>query len=218
MNKYKISLILNSLIVFFVTIGSIFMFLGIKFMPDKTLLEVSKVEMFKFYTVDSNIFMGIISLIVVISNIKILQNKINEIPRFIYILKLIATSAIGVTFLTTLFFLAPQYGFYAMFNNNNLFFHLIVPILAFTSFIFYEKFESKYRYALHGLVPMVLYSLYYVSMILSHLDSKESIVKYDFYGFLQGNINNIYISFPVVFVAGYLVTLLILFLNKKCAK
>ena len=66
MKKIKISLIINIIIVLIVIIGNIFMFTGIKFMPGGSLLEVSKIEMFKFYTVDSNILIGIISLIFII--------------------------------------------------------------------------------------------------------------------------------------------------------
>ena len=93
-------------------------------MPAKTLLEASKVEMFKFYTVDSNILMGIISLIISIYEIKLFKSTIKEIPKIVYILKFIATSGIALTFLVTLAFLGPQYGMYAMYNNSNLFLHL----------------------------------------------------------------------------------------------
>ena len=105
-----------------------------------------------------------------------------------------------------------------MYNNNNLFFHLVAPMLSFVSFIFYEKFDSKYKYALFGVVPMVLYGIYYIAMILSHFDGKDSLMKYDFYGFLQGNINNIYVSLPLIFIIGYITTILLIFLNKKCAR
>ena len=70
MRKNDISLIFNVTIVFLVIIISIFMFTGFKFMPDETLLELSNIEMFKFYTVDSNILMGIISLRFIIYEIK----------------------------------------------------------------------------------------------------------------------------------------------------
>ena len=42
MKKIKISLILNIIIVLLVLLSSIFMFIGFKFMPGETLLEVSK--------------------------------------------------------------------------------------------------------------------------------------------------------------------------------
>ena len=141
MKKVGISLILNMLIVILVTIGFTFMFIGFKFMPGDTLLETTRLEVFKFYTVDSNILIGIISLILVIYEIKLLNGYIDKIPNFIYILKLIGTAGITLTFATTAIFLVPQYGFYAMYNNSNLFFHLMVPILSIVSYIVYEKHD-----------------------------------------------------------------------------
>ena len=185
MNKLKISLIFNIMIVILVTIGTIFMFTGFKFMPDETLLEVSTIEMFKFYTVDSNVLMGIISLIFLIYEKKLIDNKIAEIPKNIYILKLIGTSAITLTFITTAFFLTPNYGLYAMYNNNNLFFHLIIPLLSIITYIFFEKHDSKYKYAFLGIIPMFIYSIFYTSNILIHLNNGGLSFNYDFYGFFK---------------------------------
>ena len=160
MNRIKISLILNTIIVVLVTIGTIFMFTGFKFMTDATLLEASKVEMFKFYTVDSNILIGIISLILVIYEIKLLNKKIDKIPNKIYLFKFIGTAGITLTFIVTAIFLAPQYGLYSMYNNNNLFFHLIVPLLSIISYIVFEKHNNKYKYAYLGILPMFIYSIF----------------------------------------------------------
>ena len=191
------------------------MFIGFKFMPGETLLEVSKLEMFKFYTVDSNILMGIISLIFIIYERKLINNKIKEIPKKVYILKLIATSGITLTFITTSFFLAPLYGFYAMFNNNNLFFHLVIPVLSIITYILFEKHDNKYKYAFFGIIPMFLYSIFYISNVLIHLNKGGLTFKYDFYGFLQGNINNIYIVIPVIYLMTYIISVLLIFGNKR---
>lgn len=185
MKKIKVSLILNILIVLLVILATIFMFTGFKFMPGGSLLEVSKVEMFKFYTVDSNILMGIVSLIFIIYEKKLLKNKIKEIPKKVYILKLIATSGISLTFITTSFFLAPTYGFYAMFNNSNLLFHLVVPVLSIITYIFFEKHDNKYKYAILGIIPMFLYSIFYTTNILIHLNNGGLTFKYDFMAFYK---------------------------------
>ena len=67
MKKIKISLILNIIIVLLVLLGSIFMFTGFRFMPASDLvLQTSKLGMFKYYTVDSNILVGIVSLFLII--------------------------------------------------------------------------------------------------------------------------------------------------------
>ena len=218
MKKIKVSLILNIIIVLLVILATIFMFTGFKFMPGGSLLEVSKVEMFKFYTVDSNILMGIVSLIFIIYEKKLLKNKIKEIPKKVYILKLIATSGITLTFITTSFFLAPSYGFYAMFNNSNLFFHLVVPVLSIVTYIFFEKHENKFKYAFFGIIPMFLYSIFYTTNILINLNNGGLTFKYDFYGFLQGNINNIYLVIPVIYLISYVISVLLVFGNRKIKK
>jgi len=51
-------------------------------------LEATRFRMFKFFTVQSNIFMGVIALIFSIKEIKLLNGKNSEIPTKLYILKL----------------------------------------------------------------------------------------------------------------------------------
>ena len=201
MKKVKKSLILNILIVILVLLGNILMFNGIKFMPAQDLLTATKIEMFKFYTVDSNILIGIISLWLIIYECLLLRKKINKIPECVYILKLIGTAGIMLTFLVTLVFLTPRYGFYAMYNNSNLFFHLIVPLLALTSYVFFEKHNNKLKNALYA-----------------HLKTEGLSYKYDFYGFLGGKMSNIIFALPVIYLITYLISLIIVFLNKKLAK
>ena len=139
MKKLNTSLILNILIVILVIIFTLFMVLDIHFMKEVKLLEVTSLENFKFFTVDSNVLMGIISLTMIIYELKLKNNKIKEIPKYIYILKMVGVSAVTLTFIVTLCFLSPMYGFYAMYNNSNLFFHLVIPLLSIISYVFYEK-------------------------------------------------------------------------------
>lgn len=217
MKNIKKSYILNISIVFLVILMTIFMLERVTFMPRKDLLMVSKFENFKFFTIDSNILLGISSLILLIFENKLMKNKIKEIPNWVYIFKMMSISAIFVTFIISLCFLAPLYGFYGMYNNVNLFFHLIIPILGFISYFLYEKHDNKYKYAIYGIIPMFIYGIFYTTNVLIHLDEGISF-KYDFYGFLQGNINNIYFVLPLIFLVGYLLSLLTIFLNKKFAK
>ena len=218
MNNVKKSFILNVITVILVIIMIIFMLLGIHFMPKNDLLILStKFENFKFYTIDSNILLCLSSLLLAIYEYKLLKKKIKVISKNIYIFKMVGVSAISLTFIVTLFFLSPLYGFYGMYNNVNLFFHFVIPIIGFISYFFYEKHDNEYKYAYYGIIPMLLYAIFYISNILIHLDEGISF-KYDFYGFLQGNINNIYFAIPIIFVVGYLLSLLTICLNKKLAK
>ena len=194
------------------------MFTGINFMPAKTLVESTGLEKFKFFTVDSNILIGIFSLILLVYETKYIKGSIKEIPKMAYILKLIGTSGVFLTFATTLILLVPKYGFYINYNNYNLLFHLFVPILALVSYIFFEKHENRYLNALYALIPMGIYSVYYITNVLINYDEAVDINQYDFYRFLKGDINNIYTVIPLVFLAGYGLSLLTVYLNKKFAK
>ena len=194
------------------------MFNGIKFMPSDDLLQVNNIEMLKFYTVDSNILMGIVSFILAIYEYLLLKKKIDKIPNFVYLFKMIGTASIFLTFIVTAFFLTPRYGLYSMYNNSNLIFHLIVPLLSVFSYTFYEKHDNRLKYAVLGIIPMVLYSIYYTTEILVHLDSEGLTYKYDFYGFLAGKLSNLFISVPIVYLVTFGLSLFIVSMNKKFAK
>ena len=128
------------------------------------------------------------------------------------------TVGVTLTFLTTLFFLTPQYGFIAMFSNSNLLFHLVVPLLSIISYVFFEHHNNKFRYALYGLIPMFIYSIYYTLNIILHLNSGGLTVTYDFYGFLKGNISNVVYVLPIMYMFTYFISLVLVMLNKKLSK
>ena len=62
----KISLVLNILIFIMVLLGTIFMVTGFKFMSNTQVLASTGLEPLKFYTVDSNLLVGLASLILII--------------------------------------------------------------------------------------------------------------------------------------------------------
>ena len=215
MKKLKYSIVINFLIVVFVILGCISMFTGFTFMKEVNLLQLHGIQMFKFYTVDSNILMGVASLVFLIYEFKIVEKKIKEIPRIVYILKFVSTVTILLTFLVTIAYLGPLYGFYAMYNNTNLFFHLIIPILSLVTYVFFEKHEIGYKHAYYGIIPMLIYAVYYSLRIFAHLNGKGVSYKYDFYGFLGGNLNNVFIVAPVILVITYLLSIFVVYLNKN---
>ena len=59
--KIKISMLFNLIIICLTIIGTYCMLSGLEFMGHEESLSATKIEMFKFYTVDSNILMGIVS-------------------------------------------------------------------------------------------------------------------------------------------------------------
>lgn len=194
------------------------MIAGIRFMSDDLILSVSSIETLKFFTVDSNILMGIASLIFLYYDFLIISKKKKEIPTIVYNIKHIATVGVILTFLVTVFYLAPfsEYSYFAFFKNSNLFFHLIVPILSFITYIFFEKNNNKQnkRIIILGMIPMIIYSCFYITNYLIHLGS-SSMKDYDWYNFIGNGVISGVISISVMYFLTYLISYILWRLNKK---
>ena len=216
LKKLRISFALNIFIVLFTIIASLMMFLGIRF-TDDIILETSNIEMFKFFTVDSNIFMGIVSLIFLYYENKILKNKSNNIPKKIYLLKLMGTVSVMLTFLVVFLYLGhiAKGGLITMLYNSNLFFHLLTPLLSFITFVFYEKTNClSLKDTFLGLVPMIMYAIFYIINIIIHVENGKVSPMYDWYWFVQGGIWSVFIVVPLIFLLTYMTSLITWKLNK----
>lgn len=220
MKKNKISLVLNILIVLFVAVATFLMFAGIRFTGNELVLESNSIKMFRFFTVDSNILVGIASLILIIYEIRLIKKSIKKIPDCVYILKQLATVSVAVTFFVTALFLGPTIptGYLSLYTNSNLFYHLIVPVLSMVSYVAFEKYDNKYNYAFYGMLPTAVYSVYYFLNIMLHLENGTVSMTYDFYNFLNGNIYNAFISLPVMYLVTLGISYLLILLNKKILK
>ena len=214
--NYIISLIINIIIVLMVVIASIIMFTGYKFMDGEILLESSKLGMFKFFTVDSNLFMGIVSILFVIEEIRLLKGEIDSIPTSIYILKLMATTGVTLTFLVVFIYLTPLTGsLYLMITNSNLFFHLLIPILSIITFILFEKTNKiEYKYSFYGLIIVIIYALYYSINVLLHMENGIISKEYDWYYFVQNGVWITIIIAIMILIISYTISFLLWKLNK----
>lgn len=196
----KLAILFNALVFILALIGVVFMVCGIRFMTQQLILETSGWENFKYFTVDSNIFVGMTSLIFLIY---VFFKK--EIPQWLHILKFMACVGVLLTFFVTAFFLAPtsKFPFFAFYQNSNLFFHFMVPVLSAISFIFFEKRTMPYKMNFLGLVPMGIYAIFYMTSIFTHMENHIVSPHYDFYGFLRAGASSIYYVVPIVFLATY---------------
>lgn len=120
-------------------------------------LKISGLECFEYYTQDSNLFLMISSLIYVFYSLK---NKDGKVPHYVSVLKYSSTTAVSVTFLVVLTFLAPVMGGYKMMllDGTMKFHHLICPLLAFISFIFLENHQLEgIKDALFAMIFTLIY-------------------------------------------------------------
>ena len=210
----KKSLILNTTIVILTIFASFIMFTGINLTNGaEPLLETTKIGMFKFFTVDSNIFMGIISLLFII---KIIKNQ--KITKKMYILKLMSTTSVTLTFIVVFFYLGPisKDGIKSMLQNSNLFFHLIIPVLSIINFTIFERTNKlKIKDTLYGIIPTVIYAVIYVTNLLLHVENGTVSPIYDWYWFVQNGIKYAIIVAPMIILISYIISLVLWKLNKK---
>ena len=218
MNKsIKVSLILNIIIVILVILGTIFMITNFQFMMNSKILTNEGWLAFKYYTVDSNILIGISSLILVIYELLLIKHKLKKIPNYVYIFKMIATTSVTLTMLITLFYLAPYFGnkFYELYINSNLLFHLIIPILAIISFTIFEKTKIDYKHTFLSVSFTLIYGIFYIINILTHLKNGKIVKEYDWYGFTNNGDNPIALVFLLILIITYLISLILWKFNYK---
>ena len=219
--REKISIILNILIFVFTLFATISMVIGFKFMDSLDVLSSRNFGAFRYFTSDSNVFAGLVSLAFVIYKFTPKGKKNHIIPRAFYILKLAATTGVTLTMMVTVFYLAPTSNgnFLHYFMNSNFFMHLITPLLCIISFIFFEVAEpQKLVMSFTGIIPMMLYSFFYTPNVLLHLDNGKVDRTYDWYNFLAGGAQTVWIVVPILYCITWIFALGLWVLNRKLAK
>ena len=218
-NSIKISLVINILVAIMTLIASASMFTGFKFMKGSDLtLASTGMSMFRFFTVQSNLFVGVISLIFAIKEITLLTGKIDDIPIKMYILKLMSTTAVGLTFIVVFTYLGPNIkgGIPILLKNANLFFHLIIPVTSILNFICFERTNKiKFKAVIFGTIPTFIYGIFYLFNIIIHMENGKVSTTYDWYWFAQNGVWTASIVAPAIIGTSYLISLLIWRLNRK---
>ena len=118
---------------------------------------------FIYFTNISNLLVGLISLAnVIFLSLSIAKNKIYVRPVF-SLIKVIALSMTTLTFFIVLFVIGPLDGYAKNYTGRNFFTHLVVPVLALISYLFFEeKLQSKWKTSILILIPLVIYSILYI--------------------------------------------------------
>ena len=138
---------------------------------------------FCMFTVNSNILAAAAMAMVIPYTLDGLRTHNYHMPRWIVVLVCAGVTAVSLTFLISLFILAPVKGFVLIFSGSRFFLHGVCPILAFAAFCFFmsEKRLSLLD-SLLALIPVAVYSaLYYIMVIVI---GEENGGWNDFYGFL----------------------------------
>jgi len=168
--------VLNIIIVIFAVIGIVLMLTG---GPEGGVLQASGIENFKFYTVLTNVFCGIIAAVYLV--LILLKKNTDKISA----LKLAAVCGVAITFAVVAFMFGPLYGFPQFYKRGNLFFHLLLPLAAMIEFIFVKRNKIPFRYAVVAAVPTLLYGAGYLTNILINGIGGPWPDTNDFYAFLS---------------------------------
>ena len=213
--KEKAACAINLLVFVCTAFATASMIIGFTFMGEIQVLSAISFRAFRYFTVDSNVFAGIVSLVYSLCLLR--GNAGRKAPELLMCLKLAATTGVTLTMAVTMLFLAPrsETGYFSCFMNSNLFMHLITPLLCIVSFVFLEPARISLSWSCCGVLPMLLYALYYIPNILLHLEDGQPTRDYDWYGFLDGGLGPIGIVLPLMLAVTWLIALGLRAANKK---
>lgn len=169
-------IILNAVITILTVIGISLMLTG---SPEGGALQTSGIGNFKFYTVLTNVFCGIVSAIYLV--LIILKKNTEKMSAF----KLAAVCGVAITFAVVAFMFGPLYGYPQFYKRGNLFFHLLLPVAAMIEFIAVRRGKMPFRYTVFAAVPTLLYGIGYMSNILINGIGGPWPHTNDFYAFLS---------------------------------
>ena len=180
-------------------------------------LSENNLSVFKYFTFQSNIFVGTIAAIYAYYQLLILLNKKDKIPHVLFVFNHVGVTAVGLTFFIVVLFLAPGYGFDKMYNNANLFFHALVPIIAMLNYLFFLK-ENKIKFleTIFAVIPPISYGIVYFIVVASQNGYGD--LKIDFYGFgAKGPLIGAF-NFLAVTIIAYTIGLFLFFINNLVFK
>ncbi len=81
----------------FTVFTTVSMIIGFEFMTGTKVLSSKSFKAFKYFTVDSNVFAGLVSLLYMIYLCLLNKGKIKKLPKYLNYLKLAATTGVTLT-------------------------------------------------------------------------------------------------------------------------
>lgn len=200
-NTKKIILIVIHL---FITISTVLLTLkGVFYGAAKGQLGENMINLgyFKAFTIDSNDLAAIASLIMAVILIISLVKKGFKTPYWSVVLHFASAVSLGLTFLTTAVFLAPNQvaagnSYWLYFSGDMFFLHFLTPVLSMGTYVFGEEdYKFGIKENIFGIIPMILYTIVYVINVV-FLKTWS-----DFYGFTFGGHGSAVVPVIIVVLA-----------------
>ena len=186
--------------------------------PSLRALTATRLGALKFFTVDSNLLVGVAALLMAVSQYRVLKGQKVKVASWLYTFKLVATVGVAITMLVTVFYLGfvVSSGYLSMFQGSNFFFHLIVPLLSIIVFMFFEKTDFiAFKCNFFSFIPLVLYGIYYAISVLTHMENGVVQKGYDWYQFFKIGAKSLMIVYPFFMGFAFLVSFTLWKVNKK---
>ena len=161
-------------------------------------------ELFKFFTILSTLFLGVICLVSGIYKIISVRKNADIFPHWLSIVKLTATACSFFTFLFCITYIGYQFSYKEIFSGVNLVMHMILPWLGVLCVgVFDRKYTFKFKELFYSLIPPCVYGLLYA--ILTNTGAWEDIysLNHGWYSLLIGIICLV-IYFGIVFLIRFL--------------
>jgi hypothetical protein len=148
------SAVMNEAIVFFTA-------LALRALVQRTPREKLP-ESFRFFTVLSNLFCAFTALLLLLCEL------FGAMPAWAATLKYMGTAAVTVTLVTVFVYLLPATGSLKGLLDSwpELIMHLITPLLAILSFLFFENEGLSAWIIPLGVLPVILYGLLYFNRVV----------------------------------------------------
>lgn len=163
---------------------------------------------FRYFTIDSNVLCMISAIIMMIFDCIALKKKGYRTPKWASAFKFVGVVSVTLTFMTVVFFLGPTFpkGYEGLFTGENLYLHLLVPLIAIMSYFVFElDHKISWNYSWIGIIPVAIYAIVYLVMVLFVPSTNGGWI--DFYGF---NINGLwYYSMPIMLLISYFICIFI---------
>lgn len=140
------------------------------------------IRTFCMFTVNSNILAALTMTLVVPYAVDGLRRHYYHVPIWVSRLVLSGATCVTLTFLVSLFILAPVKGFLLIFSGSRFFLHFVCPVLTFLVYCFCMTVQPISRAdALAATIPVLIYAAVYYVMVVVIGEAHGG--WNDFYGF-----------------------------------
>ena len=209
----KASIACNAFVAVMTVVAFVLMTVG--WGSEHAVLNSTGVENLKYFTVLSNLLSGVACAVLAVA----LVRTGGHAPLWMYVLKLAATTAVSVTFLTVVVLFMGVWGLGGMFNGANFWFHLVLPLVAIVGFCALDTACAlRFRATFAGMLPTALYGIgYYANIIANGVGEWPD--SNDWYGFLSfGGLEAAPAVFAAMLVASWLIALVVWGVNRLFAR